>query len=564
VRCRDVIFALRESATLSILRRLDATMIWNIERPTNDVNTIRSYAPGSSDRQRLQDELAQLRKDPAEIPLVIDGKEVRTENVLDVRCPHDTKLVLARAHIASEREIRAAIDSGLSAHATWAEMDWYHRVAVFQKAATLLSGPRRARNIAAIMLNHSKNPYEAEIDLAELVDFWNFNAYFTRQIYEMQPNQYPGETNRFDWRPLEGFVLAVPPFNFYSIAGNLPSAPAMVGNVVLWKPARSVIMSNYEIFKTLVEAGLPPGVVNFVPFHSKDANVVLDHPGLAGIHFTGSYDTLVRIWKRVGENLEKYRNFPRIVGETGGKDFIFMHPSADPRGTAMNLIRGAFEYQGQKCSACSRAYIPSSQWPRVERVLKEEVPKVTMGPVEDLNNLMGATIDEAAYRNIIAYLTYAKDHPAEYEFVVGGEYDSAHGWFVRPTVIRTTEPKGKLMSEEIFGPVLTLFVYPDSKFEETLSLCDATSPYGLTGAVFGRDTVAVATAERLLRWSAGNFYINDKPTGAIVARQPFGGARRSGTNDKAGSLLNILRWVSPRNIKETTVLPDDWRRPFMG
>jgi len=443
-------------------------------------------------------------------------------------------------------------------------MDWYHRVAVFQKAAALLSGPRRTRNIAAIMLNHSKNPYEAEIDLAELVDFWNFNAYFTRQIYEMQPNQYPGETNRFDWRPLEGFVLAVPPFNFYSIAGNLPTAPAMVGNVALWKPARSVILSNFEIFQVLVEAGLPPGVINFVPFDSKNANIVLDHPALAGIHFTGSYDTLVHIWKRVGENLEKYRNFPRIVGETGGKDFIFMHPSADLRGTAMNLIRGAFEYQGQKCSACSRAYIPESQWPGVERILKEEVPKVTMGPVEDLRNLMGAAIDEPAFRNITMYLDYAKAHPAEYQFVIGGESDSTQGWFVRPTVIRTTNPKGKLISEEIFGPVLTLYVYPDAQYSETLRLCDATSPYALTGAVFGRDTAAVAQAERALRWSAGNFYINDKPTGAIVARQPFGGARRSGTNDKAGSVLNMLRWLTPRNIKETAVQPEGWRRPFMG
>jgi 1-pyrroline-5-carboxylate dehydrogenase len=539
-------------------------MIWNVERPTNDVNTIRSYAPNSPERERLVDELSRLRKQLVEIPIIIGGKELRDAPTIEVRCPHDTKVVLANAHIARTAEIGAAIENGLSVHDTWANMDWYHRVAVFQKAATLLSGPRRLRNIAAIMLNHSKNPYEAEIDLAELVDFWNFNAYYTRQVYEMQPNQYPGETNRFDWRPLEGFVLAVPPFNFYSIAGNLPTAPAMVGNVVLWKPARSVIVSNYEIFRTLVEAGLPPGVINFVPFQSKDANVVLDHPALAGVHFTGSYDTLVQIWKRVGANLEKYRNFPRIVGETGGKDFIFMHPSADPKGTAINLIRGAFEYQGQKCSACSRAYIPESQWPAVEKILKTEMPKVTMGPVEDLRNFMGAAIDEPAFRNIASYLDFAKQHPAEYEIVVGGECDGSAGWFVRPTVVRTSSPKGKLMSEEIFGPVLTLYVYPDAQYEETLKLCDSTSPYALTGAVFGRDSGAIGEAERVLRWSAGNFYINDKPTGAIVGRQPFGGARRSGTNDKAGSILNILRWLSPRNIKETAVPPDDWRRAFMG
>jgi len=539
-------------------------MIWNIERPINDVNTIRSYAPGSADRAKLERELATLRKEALEIPLIIGGKEVRTGQVHEVRCPHDHSVVLARAHIAGAGELENAVGSALAAHARWAEMDWYHRVAVFQKAAALLAGPRRTRNIAAIMLNHSKNPYEAEIDLAELVDFWNFNAYFTRQIYEMQPNQYPGETNRFDWRPLEGFVLAIPPFNFYSIAGNLPTAPAMVGNVALWKPARSVIFSNHEIFRVLVEAGLPAGVINFVPFQSRDANTLLDHPALAGIHFTGSYDTLVHIWKRVGQNLEKYRNFPRIVGETGGKDFIFMHPSADARGTAMNLIRGAFEYQGQKCSACSRAYIPESRWTEVERILKTEVPSVPMGPTEDFGNLMGAIIDEPAFRNIEQYLAYARQHPKEYEFVVGGTTDGRKGWFVQPTVVRASEPKGKLMSEEIFGPVLTIYVYRDAEYEPTLRLCDETSPYGLTGAIFARDTAAVTTAERALRWSAGNFYINDKPTGAIVARQPFGGARRSGTNDKAGSILNMMRWLSPRNIKENAVLPDDWRRPFMG
>jgi 1-pyrroline-5-carboxylate dehydrogenase len=505
-----------------------------------------------------------MHKTTVEIPLIIDGKEVRTGNLVEVRCPDDHSVVLARAHIAGEAELRKAVESALAAHRRWAQMDWYHRIAVFQKAATMLSGPRRTRNIAAIMLNHSKNPYEAEIDLAELVDFWNFNAYFTRQIYEMQPGQFPGETNRFDWRPLEGFVLAIPPFNFYSIAGNLPTAPAMVGNVALWKPARSVIFSNYEIFKVLVEAGLPAGVINFVPFSSKEAPVLLDHPALAGVHFTGSYDTLVSIWKRVGSNLEKYRNFPRIVGETGGKDFIFMHPSADVRGTAMNLIRGAFEYQGQKCSACSRAYIPESRWPEVERILKEEVPKVTMGRTNELGNLMGAIIDQPAFENIVRYIEFAKSHPRDYSFVVGGETDGSKGWFVRPTVIRTTDPQGKLISEEIFGPVLTVYVYPDAKYEQTLELCDATSPYALTGAVFARDAKAVTLAEEALRWSAGNFYINDKPTGAIVARQPFGGARRSGTNDKAGSILNMLRWLSPRNIKETAVLPDDWRRPFMG
>ncbi len=539
-------------------------MIWNIERPANDVDSIRSYASDSPDRGPLLDELHRQRSGTIDIPLVIGGREVRTGTVVEIRCPHDTSRLLARAHLGGPEEIRAAIEAATAAQAEWAARDWYHRVAVFQKAATLLAGPHRRRHIASIMLHHSKNPYEAEIDLAELVDFWNFNAYFTREIYAMQPIQHPGETNRFDWRPLEGFVLAIPPFNFYSIGGNLPSAPAMVGNVVVWKPARAVIASNYEIFRTLVAAGLPPGVINFVPFESRHAGVALDHPGLAGIHFTGSYDSLVKIWQHVGERIATYRNFPRVVGETGGKDFIFVHPSADARGTAINLLRGAFEYQGQKCSACSRAYVPESRWAEIARILEEEVPRVAVGPTEDLGNLLGAVIDEPAFRTIVGYLDYAKAHPDEYEFVVGGEHDDSKGWFVRPTVIRAKDPRGKLMTEEIFGPALTVYVYPDAEFSETLRLCDTTSPYALTGSIFAQDTAAAIEAERTLRWSAGNFYINDKPTGAIVARQPFGGARRSGTNDKAGSPLNLLRWLSPRNIKESAVLPSDWRRPFQG
>ena len=539
-------------------------MIWNLEHPVNDVNSIRTYAPGTADRRRLEEELRRIASTPVEIPLIIGGRPVRSDRVVDVRRPDRSSVVLAHAHLAGPTELRAAVDAALAAQETWAELDWYHRVEVFQKAATLLAGPRRTRNIAALMLNHSKNPYEAEIDLAELVDFWNFNAYFTRQVYEIQPDQYPGETNRFDWRPLEGFVLAIPPFNFYSIAGNLPTAPAMVGNVALWKPARSVIWSNYEIFRVLEEAGLPPGVINFVPFSSADAPTVLDHPALAGVHFTGSYSTLVDIWKRVGTNLATYRNFPRIVGETGGKDFILLHPSGDVRGCAVNLLRGAFEYQGQKCSACSRAYIPESAWPEVRRFLESEVPKVPMGRVDDIGNLMGSAIDEAAWTSIREYIEYAKAHPQEYEIVVGGETDRSSGWFVRPTVIRSQDPKSRLMSEEIFGPVLTVYVYPDAEFEATLALVDGTSPYALTGAVFARDLEAVTRAQRALRWSAGNFYINDKPTGAVVGRQPFGGARRSGTNDKAGSVLNLLRWLSPRSMKETAVLPDDWRRPFQG
>ena len=533
-------------------------------RPVNDVNTLRSYAPGSPERKALEEELERVCSTPVEIPLVIDGREVRAGETLDIVCPDDQSVVLAHAYLAGPEELTAAADFAAVAWRAWAELDPSRRLAVFEKAAELLSGPRRTRNIAAIMLNHSKNPYEAEIDLAELVDFWNFNAYFARQIYEIQPDQYPGETNRFDWRPLEGFVLAVPPFNFYSIAGNLPTAPAMLGNVTLWKPARAVVLSNYEIFRVLQEAGLPPGVISFVPFASSDAPVLLDRPDLAGIHFTGSYDTLVSIWRRVGENIGRYRNFPRIVGETGGKDFIFMHPSADARGTALNLLRGAFEYQGQKCSACSRAYIPESRWPEVRALLQQEVPKLTVGPVRDLSNFLGAVIDRAAFEKIEGYLDFARQHPEEYSFVVEGKADGTRGWFLGPTVVETTDPQGKLMSEEIFGPVLTVFVYPDAKYEETLSLCDRTSPYALTGAIFANDPAAVEGAQQALRYSAGNFYVNDKPTGAVVGRQPFGGARRSGTDDKAGSVVNLFRWLSPRSIKESKVLPDDWRRPFLG
>ena len=544
--------------------RVAGSMMGRSDHPVNDVNSIRSYAPDTPERGQLLAELERFQREPTEIPLVLGGKEVRNGRRIEIRSPHDHSRLLARAYLAGAEELRAAVDRALEARETWAADDPDHRLAVFRKAATLLAGPRRVRNIAAIMLNQSKNPFEAEIDLAELVDFWNFNAFFARQIYEIQPDQYPGESNRFDWRPLEGFVLAIPPFNFYSIAGNLPTAPAMVGNDAIWKPARSVILANFEIFRVLEEAGLPPGVVNFVPFSSREANLLLDHPALAGIHFTGSYASLVQIWKRIGENVERYRNFPRIVGETGGKDFIVMHPSADVRGTVVNLIRGAFEYQGQKCSACSRAYVPESRWPEVERLLREEVPHLPMGPTDDLGSYVGAVIDEAAFSSIRGYLEYARQHPDEYEFVVGGEVDATRGWFVRPTVIRTNSPQGKLMSEEIFGPVLTVYVYPDARYEETLALCDATSPYALTGSIFGRERAALRRAEERLRWSAGNFYLNDKPTGAIVGRQPFGGARRSGTNDKAGSLVNMLRWVTPRNIKETDVLPEDWRRPFLA
>ncbi|MEF8848950.1 MAG: L-glutamate gamma-semialdehyde dehydrogenase [Candidatus Thermoplasmatota archaeon] len=532
-------------------------MIWNIEKPENDMDKILTYEKGSSNREKLEKEIEKIKDEPIEIPLIINGEEIRTDDTIEIRSPHDKDIVLAKAHLAGKKELKKAIDAAMKAHQEWSKINWYHRIAIFKNAASLLQGPKRFRNIAAIMMNQSKNTYEAEIDLAELVDFWNFNSYFTKQIYEGQPNQHPGETNRLDWRPLEGFILAVPPFNFYSIGGNLPTAPAMVGNTVLWKPARVVSFANYEIMKVLQQAGIPDGVINFVPFSSKNADVVLKNPDFAGLHFTGSYKTLTTIWKTVGNNITKYKNFPRIVGETGGKDFIFMHHTADVDKTVDRIIHGAFGYQGQKCSAASRAYIPKSQWEQMKKMLIEKTEKLTQGSVEDFDNFLGAVIDEDAYKKITSYIDHAKKSE-EYEILVGGEYDDQKGWFVKPTIVLTDNPEGKLITEEIFGPVVTVYVYADEDYEETLELCDKSTPYGLTGSIMAQDRYAIKTAESKLRYTAGNFYINDKPTGAVVARQPFGGARHSGTNDKAGFYLNLLRWLSPRNIKETQVLPTDW------
>ncbi len=539
-------------------------MIYSMEKPTNDVDRILRYASGSSERATLLEEIEKITRKPEEIPLIINGEEVRTGNIFDVRCPHNHELVLAKAHLAGPKELNAAIESAMEAHKSWSSMDWYHRASIFMRAADMLSHPLRIRNTAAIMLNISKNPYEAEIDLAELVDFWRLNVHFMRMIYEQQPNDQMTELNRFDWRPLEGFVLAIPPFNFYSIGGNLPTAPAIVGNVALWKPARSVAFCNYEIMKILMQAGLPKGVMNFVPYGRDCGNLPFEHKDFAALHFTGSYETLVSFWKTISNNLESYKTFPRIVGETGGKDFIFVHKSAVAAEVAANIIQGAFGAQGQKCSAASRAYIPESLWESVKEILLKEIPRAKYGPTEDLQNFMGAIITKSAYEKIVTYLDYAKEHTDEYEFVYGGSYNASKGWFVEPTVIKTTNPQGKLISEEIFGPVITIYVYSDDKYVEMLNLCDNTSPYALTGAIFGRDREELIRAEQLLRYSAGNFYINDKPTGAIVGRQPFGGARASGTNDKAGSILNLLRWLSPRTIKERTVPATTWKLPYLS
>jgi 1-pyrroline-5-carboxylate dehydrogenase len=537
---------------------------WRLEKPQNDVNKIPTYAPGTPERAQLLKEIEALKRTTEEIPLIINGEPVKTGQTVDVVCPHEHKRVLARAHLAGESELRRAIDAAVKAHKTWSALDGYDRAAIFMRAADLLAGPRRIQNIAAIMLNQSKTPFEAEIDLAELVDFWRFNAYYMQFLYEQQPDQIYGEINRFDWRPLEGFVLAVPPFNFYSIGGNLPTAPALVGNVALWKPARSVLLSNYRIMQILIEAGLHKGVINFVPFSSQYSDVVLKHPAFAGLHFTGSYETLIHLWNEIGKNLPNYRNFPRIVGETGGKDFVFVHPSADLDVVAANTIRGAFEYQGQKCSAASRMYVPQSLWSAIKKRFLEELSKIKVGPTEDLSVFMGAIITKDAFDKIVSYIEEAKKNSNTYEIVFGGEHDSSTGWFVQPTVIVSKDPTSKLMTEEIFGPVLTVYIYPDSEFEKTLKLCDESTNFALTGSIFAQDRQAIVTAEKMLRYAAGNFYINDKPTGAVVGRQPFGGARHSGTNDKAGSWVNLIRWLSPRTIKETLVPPRDWRRPYMG
>lgn len=538
-------------------------MLWSIEKPKSEMEKVKNYEPGSKEREILKNELEKVKDEILEIPLIIDGEEVRTGNTREVVCPHEKDRVLAEVHLAGEEELKRAIDEAMEARGGWTCLNWYHRAAIFRKAADLLAGPRRYQNIAAIMMNHSKNPYEAEIDLAELVDFWRINSYFMKFIYEQQPEQSEGEMNRLDWRPLEGFIFAIPPFNFYSIAGNLPSSPAILGNTVLWKPSLNVSLSNYEIMKIMMEAGLKDGVINFIPFPSEKSDIIFDDPDFAGLHFTGSYETLSLLWNKINSNLNKYKNFPKIVGEAGGKDFIIIHESGEIRNAAMNIIRGGFGYQGQKCSAASRVYCPEGHWNELKDILLSELKEVSYGPVDQLKDFMGAVIDESAFDKIVEYIEYAKENPDKYEILYGGGYDDSEGWFIEPTLIRTELPKGKLMSEEIFGPVVTVFVYEDHEFEETLHLCDETSPYALTGSIFAKDSQAIHQAEDVLRYAAGNLYINDKPTGAIVGRQPFGGARGSGTNDKAGHWVNLIRWLTPRTIKETILPAENWKRDFM-
>lgn len=484
--------------------------------------------------------------------------------MVECRCPHEHKQILGRYHKAGEKEVNQAIRAALAVRLKWAAMSWEARAAIFLKAAELLAGPYRPILNAATMLCQSKTVYQAEIDSAcELIDFYRINPYYMQQIYQQQPQSSAGIWNYMEYRPLEGFVFAITPFNFTAIAGNLPTSPAMMGNVVVWKPASSAVYTAYFILQLLREAGLPEGVINLVPGPGAAVgDPVLASPHLAGIHFTGSTDVFHHIWKTIGNNIAHYKAYPRIVGETGGKDFIFAHRSANLEALNTAIIRGAFEYQGQKCSAASRAYIPQSMWPDLKEKLIAAVRRIKMGSPEDFTNFMGAVIDRGAFNTITQYIEYAKTS-SEAEFVIGGDYDDSEGYFIHPTIILTNNSKFKLMQEEIFGPVITVYVYADENYEETLHLCDETSPYGLTGAIFASDRFAIIQATEILTHAAGNFYINDKPTGAVVGQQPFGGSRASGTNDKAGSSINLQRWITPRAIKENFVPPLDFTYPHM-
>lgn len=533
--------------------------------PTAVNEPILSYTPGSPERACLEKILKELKEKRVEIPLIIGGKEIRTGNLAKCHIPHDHQHDMGVFHQAGEKEIEMAVNAAAEAWKSWSEMPWEDRAAIFKRMAVLLAGPYRSLLNAATMLGQSKSVYQAEIDSAcELIDFFNFNADYMCQIYKDQPPYNTKETwNRLEYRPLEGFIFAVTPFNFTSIAGNLPTSPALMGNTVLWKPASSAVYSAYFLMKLFKEAGLPDGVINFIPGKgSVVGRLVMDNENLAGIHFTGSTSVFQSMWKTVGTNIAKYKTYPRIVGETGGKDFIFAHASADPDELITAMVRGAFEYQGQKCSAASRAYIPKSLWNAIKDKYVETVKSIPMGDPADLKNFMGAVIDEAAFKSITKYIDLTKESH-EAEFITGGNYDDFRGWFIEPTTILTTNPRFITMEEEIFGPVITLYIYDDSKYVETLKLCDETSPYALTGAVFGKDRKAIRQAVTILRHAAGNFYINDKPTGAVVGQQPFGGSRASGTNDKAGSPMNLMRWVSMRAIKENFLPPKNYKYPHM-
>jgi len=527
---------------------------------------VREYAPSSPERASLQVRLEQMRGERVEIPVVIGGKDVQTAKTAPAVMPHDKEHVLADVHQAGPEHVQQAVDAAAAAWEDWSRWPWEDRAAVFLRAAELLSGPWRDTLNAATMLGQSKTAHQAEIDAAcELIDFWRFNVKYMTRIYEEQPISSPGVWNRLEYRPLEGFVFAVTPFNFTAIGGNLPTSAALMGNCVVWKPASTAAYSAWFLMQLLEEAGLPPGVINLV--YGSGAAVgdpVIASPDLAGIHFTGSTAVFNGMWRDVAKNLDTYRNYPRIVGETGGKDFIVAHPSADVDAVATAIVRGAFEYQGQKCSAASRVFAPSNLWPQLRERLADEVKTLKMGDVSDFSNFMGAVIDSGSFTTQKAAIDEANAANGKASVLVGGGYDDSDGWFVEPTVIETSDPDFRTMKEELFGPVVTAFVYDEKKYEDTLDLIDAGAPYGLTGAVFAQDRSAVELASERLRYAAGNFYVNDKPTGAVVGQQPFGGARASGTNDKAGSMWNLIRWVSPRTVKELFVPPTDYRYPFLG
>jgi len=526
---------------------------------------VHEYGPESAERASLQIRLERMRNERVEIPLVIGGKDVTTGTTKPAVMPHDKQHVLADVHQAEPAHVQQAIESAAEAWRDWSRQPWEERAAVFLRAAELLSGPWRDTLNAATMLGQSKTAHQSEIDAAcELTDFLRFNVEFMTRIYAEQPQSSPGVWNRMEYRPLEGFVFAVSPFNFTAIAGNLTSSAALMGNVVLWKPASTAMLSGYYLMRLWQEAGLPDGVINMLPGSGATiGNAALASPDLGGIHFTGSTPVFQGMWKTVGENIARYRNYPRIVGETGGKDFIVAHPSADLDSLAAAILRGSFEYQGQKCSAASRVYAPSNLWPQLRDRLAAEVATIKVGDVADFGNFMGAVIDGSSFQTQREAIEEAKGHKGT-EIVAGGGYDDSQGWFVDPTVIETRDPQFRLLREELFGPVVTTFVYDEKRWDETLDLIDESSPYGLTGAVFSEDRAAIEVAKDRLRYTAGNFYVNDKPTGAVVGQQPFGGARASGTNDKAGSMWNLIRWVSPRTIKETFVPARDYRYPFLG
>lgn len=538
--------------------------VFQIPFPENE--PIYDYAPGTPERKALEEAYDEMyAQDPIDIPMVIDGKEVRTDDKRPVNPPHDHGKLVGHFNYGTEEHVHQAIDAALKARTAWTEMAWEHRAAVFLKAADLIAGPYRYKMNAATMIGQSKNAFQSEIDaVCELIDFLRFNAHYMQEIYSVQPDSAPNTWNRLEYRALEGFVFCITPFNFTAIAGNLPAAPALMGNVCVWKPAESQIYSAHLVMEIFREAGLPEGVINLITVDGPTAgDIIFKHKDFAGLHFTGSTGVFQKLWKEIGVNIEKYRSYPRIVGETGGKDFLIAHRSAHPVEVATALVRGAFEFQGQKCSAASRAYIPSNIWPDVKKRMVEDIESFKIGGPRDFGNFINAVIDRKAFDKIKGYIDFLNEHE-EAEVIVGGKYDDSEGYFIEPTVVVTKDPKFKTMEEEIFGPVLTVYVYDEDKYEETLELVDETSIYGLTGAVMSKDRYAIELATKRLVNAAGNFYINDKPTGAVVGQQPFGGARGSGTNDKAGSHLNLLRWVSARTIKETSVPARDYRYPFLG